>query len=133
MTLNETLGFRLLTDDPNRVEATIPITEGIRQPFGYVHGGATIALLESVASQGTHLHADLDRELPFGLDVHVQHRKSGVSGMLRGVATLDHVETSSKGYRKLFWNVAAYDDSGDVVSDGTILCIIVPKEKATKK
>ena len=57
----------------------------------------------------------------------VTHRKSGVDGTLHGEAAFDREETSSKGYRKLFWNVCARDDGGDVISEGVILCVVVPQ------
>lgn len=106
----------------------MPIAPAILQPFGFVHGGATIALLESVASVGAEESVDLERERPFGIEVQVRHRKSGVSGMLRGVAVLDRTEG-----RKQFWAVAAYDDEGDVVSDGEIVTKIVSLERLAEK
>lgn len=131
MGLNETLGIAFPEASRNFVKGELPITDAIRQPFGFVHGGATIALLESVASLGTELNSDHAREIPFGVNVNVTHRKSGVDGTLHGEAVLDREEKSSKGYRKLFWNVRARDDAGDVVSEGSVLCLIVPKSAAT--
>ncbi len=130
MSFNELLGITFPEASGTYVRAELPITDAIRQPFGFVHGGATIALLESVASLGTELNADHARELSFGVNVNVTHRKSGVDGTLHGEAALDREEKSSKGYRKLFWNVCARDDEGDVISEGTIMCMIVP-QKAT--
>ena len=64
----------------------------------------------------------------------VRHRKSGKEGMLRGVAELDRVETSGHtGSVKQFWNVAAYDDVGDVVSDGVIVTKVVSLERLAQK
>ena len=131
MSFNELLGITFPEASDTLVRGELPITDAIRQPFGFVHGGATITLLEAVASLGTGLHTDLSRELSFGVNVNVTHRKSGVDGTLHGEATLDREEKSSKGYRKLFWNVCARDDAGDVVSEGRVLCLIVPKSAAT--
>ena len=51
----------------------------------------------------------------------------GFGGLLRGVADLDREEVSERtGAVKQYWNVAAYDDAGDVVSDGVIMTKIVP-------
>lgn len=131
MGLNELLGIVFTEETPQRVRAELPITDDVRQSHGYLHGGATLALLEAVASLGTQLHADLSRELPFGVNVNVTHRKSGVDGTVVGEAVLNREEASSKGHRKLFWDVVAFDDAGDVISDGTVLCLIVPKEAVT--
>ena len=125
--LNHTLGVKFTKIEPGLVEAVMPITPAILQPFGFVHGGATIALLESVASAGGEFACDLETEQPFGVEVNIRHKKSGKAGNLRGVATLaERVPSRRAGY-KLIWNVAAYDDEGDVMSDGHVVVKVVSK------
>lgn len=131
MGLNELLGIEFTEASSQIVRARLPITDDVRQPHGFVHGGTTLALLEAVASLGAELNADLSCELPFGVNVNVTHRKSGVDGALFGEAVLAREEKSSKGYRKFFWDVVARNDAGEVLSDGVILCLVVPKEAAT--
>lgn len=133
MTLVETLHIKTLSASKDRVEAVMPITPEVYQPFGYLHGGATIALLETVASIGTEQNTDFENERPFGIDVQIRHRKSGKKGLLRGVAELDHEEMSSSGAMKQFWSVVAFDDAGDVVSDGVIMTKIVPLARLAEK
>ncbi len=129
--LVRTLDIEFTVAGPERVEAVMPITPAIAQPFGYVHGGATLSLLESVASRGAMERSDLDVELPFGVEVSVRHRKSGVSGSVRGVATFDREEPSKsgKGGVRQYWNVTAYDDAGDVMSGGVVMMRVIPKER----
>lgn len=126
-----TLGIEFTEVGLERVEAVMPITESIAQPFGYVHGGATISLLESVASRGSMARCDLEHELPFGVEISVRHRKSGVAGSVRGVATFDREEPSKsgKGGVRQYWNVTAYDDAGDVMSGGVVMMRVVPKDR----
>ena len=100
------LGIRFIEATPERCEAVMPITDAVLQPFGFVHGGATLALLET--------------ERPFGTRVDVRHRKSGRAGSVRGVAELERVEGV-----KQIWRVNAYDDEGDVMSTGTFETKIV--------
>lgn len=134
MALVDTLHIRVVSADKNRVEATMPITPDLYQPFGFLHGGATIALLETVASVGTEENTDFETERPFGIDVQVRHRKSGKDGTLRGVARLDREERSERtGAVKQYWSVAAYDDAGDVVSDGVIMTKIVSFDYLAQK
>ncbi len=128
MALTDVLHIEIVSADEGRVEATMPITPDVFQPFGFLHGGATISLLETVASIGAEMLADLDRERPFGIDVQVRHRKSGKAGMLRGIAELDRTEGS-----KRFWNVTALDDEGDVISDGVIVTKTVTLERLAQK
>ena len=114
------LGIRFTEATPERCEAVMPITDAVLQPFGFVHGGATLALLETVASRAAELRADLETERPFGTRVDVRHRKPGRAGSVRGVAELERVEGV-----KQIWRVNAYDDEGDVMSTGTFETKIV--------
>lgn len=131
--LNGTLDVSFVSESPVCVRADMPITSAVLQPFGFLHGGATIALLESAASRGSELNADLDTERPFGIDVHVRHRKSGKAGLLHGEALLDREEDQGERGRKQFWKVVATDDEGDVVSEGVIVVKIVSLERLALK
>ena len=122
------LGIQFTVVEPGHVEATMPISDDIKQPFGYVHGGATLALLETVASKAAEFMCDFEVARPFGITIDVRHRKAGVAGMMRGVAELDHEEGN-----KQFWRVAAYDDEGDVMSDGTFMSKVVTLERLEEK
>lgn len=124
----EFMQIKTLTSEKGFVEMTMPILSEYLQPFGYLHGGATITLLETAASIGAAQNVDLEKERPFGVEVRVCHRKSGRSGMLRGVAKLDRREGN-----KQFWDVVAYDDAGDVVSEGEIVCKVVSLERLAEK
>ncbi len=132
MTLIDTLHIETLSVSPERVEMTMPITDEVRQPHGFLHGGATIALLESCASRGADARTDFEKELPFGLESTIRHKKPGKSGLLHGLAELDH-EDPSYGGRKQFWHVVATDDAGDTVSEGTFITKIVTLEHFASK
>ena len=132
MALLDTLHIAIESVTPERVEMSMPISPEIFQPHGFVHGGATIALLESCASYGAEARTDFDRELPFGLETTIRHKKPGKSGTLHGVAELDH-EDPSYGGRKQFWHVVATDDAGDVVSEGQFITKIVTLEHFAEK
>ncbi|MDE8701408.1 PaaI family thioesterase [Adlercreutzia equolifaciens] len=132
--LNHTLGVHFTTVEKGLVEADMPITEDLLQPFGFLHGGATIALLESVASAGGELVCDLETEQPFGVEVTIRHKKSGKLGdVAHGVAKLTERKPSSKVGYKLYWDVAAYDGEGDTISDGVIVVKVVPKAYLAEK
>ena len=107
MTLLDTLHITYDVVTPEHVEMSMPISEEIYQPHGFLHGGATLALLESCASRGAEARTDFDKELPFGLESDIRHKK--------------------------FWHVVAKDDAGDVVSEGTFITKIVTKEHFAEK
>lgn len=114
-----------ISRSPERVELALPITPDLFQPHGLLHGGVTIALLETAASYGAEERCDFSVEQPFGLETTIRHRKPGRAGMLHGVAELEREEPASFGGRKQFWRVVATDDEGDVVSEGTFITKIV--------
>lgn len=132
MALLDTLKITIESVTPDRVEMSMPITPEVHQPHGFLHGGATIALLESCASYGAEARCDFDKELPFGLETTIRHKKPGKSGTLHGVAELDREEPSYGG-RKQFWHVIATDDAGDTVSEGTFTTKIVTLEHFAEK
>lgn len=123
--LYKTLGLRVVTEGPTRVVMTMPITADIIQPFGYLHGGATISLLESAASWAASFRADWDAERAFGTEAHIRHIRSATSGTVRGEAVL--LEEEDRGIRgkKQTWKVTATDDAGNVLSKGTFTTKIV--------
>ena len=133
--LNHTLGVHFTKVEPGLVEAEMPIAPALLQPFGFLHGGATIALLESVASAGGELACDLETEQPFGVEVTIRHKKSGREGdvALRRGRNSPSANRSSKAGYKLYWDVAAYDGDGDVISDGVIVVKVVPKDYLAQK
>lgn len=131
---NHTLGIHFTKVEPGLVEAEMPITAELLQPFGFLHGGATLALLESVASAGGEFVCDLEVEQPFGVEADIRHKKSGREGdVARGVARLTDRRPSSKVGYKLFWDVAAYDGVGDVLSEGVFVVKVVPKDYLAQK
>lgn len=121
-------GIEFIHQSETRVEATMPITPSVMQPFGFLHGGATLALLETVASRGAELMTDFSKELPFGISISARHRKSGKAGLITGVAELNRIDG-----KKQFWNITAYDESGDVISDGEFMTMIVSLEYLAEK
>lgn len=134
MAFNELLGIQVESVEPGRVEMSMPITQNHTQPFGFLHGGATLTLLEAAASRGAECSVDASCERPFGIEINVRHRKSGqVGDMLRGVAELDHEEPGSHGSRKQIWNVTAYDGKGDVISEGTFTTKVVSLARLAEK
>ncbi|MGI6590567.1 MAG: PaaI family thioesterase [Eggerthellaceae bacterium] len=122
------LGIVFTKEEPECVEADMPLDPTLYQPFGFVHGGATISLLETVASRAAELSVDFSKERPFGIEVHVRHWKSAQKGVLHGRATLDHMEGP-----KQYWAVVATDDEGDVISQGTIVTKVVTLERLREK
>lgn len=129
MGLTETLGIRITQSSKQHVEATMPVTPQSMQPYGVLHGGATLALLETVASVGAINHANLDKERAFGVAINVRHRRPGRLGdVITGVADL--IDISGNSYR---FRIASTNQRGELLSEGEMTCKIVSLEHLVRK
>ncbi|MDX6197703.1 MAG: 1,4-dihydroxy-2-naphthoyl-CoA hydrolase [Actinomycetota bacterium] len=82
--LNERLGVEFVEATPLRVVATMPV-EGNRQPYGLLHGGASVALGETLGSTVAALNCPPDRSA-VGIEISATHHRSALSGTVTGVA-----------------------------------------------
>jgi uncharacterized protein (TIGR00369 family) len=118
--LNEKMGIELVEITPERVVATMPV-EGNTQPFGLLHGGASVVLAETLGSVGSGLHAQTMGKMPVGVDINATHHRSATSGIVTGVATPVHLGRTSACYE-----VVISDERGKRVCTSRITCALVP-------
>ncbi len=85
-TLIERMGIELLEVSAERLVATMPVA-GNTQPYGLLHGGASVVLAETLGSIGSVLHAGPGR-IAVGVDINATHHRAARSGLVTGVATL---------------------------------------------
>lgn len=125
--MKEKLNIQLVEEAKGYALMRMPIVPSITQPAGFVHGGATITLLETAASWASWRNCDLDNELSFGSHIDVKHVNAAKEGYLQGSAKLEKVEDLGTRGRKEHWHVEAVDDAGNLVSTGTITTRVVSK------
>jgi 1,4-dihydroxy-2-naphthoyl-CoA hydrolase len=77
--LNDKMGIEILELSIERLVATMPV-EGNTQPYGLLHGGASVVLAESLGSMGSGLHAMTLGKVPVGVDINATHHRSATSG-----------------------------------------------------
>ena len=94
--LNDKMGIEIVEISPERVVATMPV-EGNTQPYGLLHGGASVVLAETLGSIGSALHA-LPDKLSVGVDINATHHRAATSGTVTGTATAIHLGRSSASY-----------------------------------
>lgn len=110
-TLMGNLGIQYTYVSSEHVEATMPVDHRTRQPFGILHGGATLALAETVAGLGSMVACKPD-EFVVGMQVSGNHISSAHEGdTVRAVATVVHAGRSSH-----VWNVDVFTSTGKLVS-----------------
>ncbi|ALC82206.1 MULTISPECIES: hotdog fold thioesterase [Bacillus] len=98
-TMMEALGIEMEECSPERCVATMPVDHRTRQPFGQLHGGASVALAETVASFGASQLIDQEKQACVGLEINANHIKSVQSGIVRAEATPLHIGRSTIVYQ----------------------------------
>lgn len=116
------LGIQYTYASDERVEATMPVDYRTRQPFGILHGGATLALAETVAGLGSMIICEPD-EIVVGMQVSGNHISSAHEGdTVRAVATIVH-----KGRSSHVWNVDAFTSTNKLVSSIRVVNSVIKK------
>ena len=121
-TLMGNLGIQYTYASDERVEATMPVDYRTRQPFGILHGGATLALAETVAGLGSMIICESD-EIVVGMQVSGNHISSAHEGdTVRAVATIVH-----KGRSSHVWNVDVFTSTNKLVSSIRVVNSVIKK------
>ena len=116
------LGIQYTYASDERVEATMPVDYRTRQPFGILHGGATLALAETVAGLGSMIICESD-EIVVGMQVSGNHISSAHEGdTVRAVATIVH-----KGRSSHVWNVDVFTSTNKLVSSIWVVNSVIKK------
>lgn len=109
-TLIETLGIQLTHIEAGKVVATMPVDERTRQPMGILHGGASVALAETVASVGAYELVDKETEAVAGLEINANHVRSKREGIVTAVGTVLH-----KGRTTQVWDIKITDEQDRLI------------------
>lgn len=116
------LGIQYTYASDELVEATMPVDYRTRQPFGILHGGATLALAETVAGLGSMIICESD-EIVVGMQVSGNHISSAHEGdTVRAVATIVH-----KGRSSHVWNVDVFTSTNKLVSSIRVVNSVIKK------
>ena len=117
--LNEKLGVEVIEFSAERIVATMPV-EGNTQPYGLLHGGASVALAETLGSMGAGLHAEALGKIPVGVDINATHHRSATSGTVTGTATAIHLGRTSAAYE-----IVITDERGKRICTSRITCALI--------
>lgn len=116
------LGIQYTYASEDRIEATMPVDVRTRQPFGILHGGATLALAETVAGLGSMILCKPD-EVVVGMQVSGNHMSSAYEGdTVRAVAEIIH-----KGRSSHVWDVNIYTSTNKLVSSVRVVNSVIKK------
>jgi len=106
----------------DEVVGTMPVDARTRQPFGFLHGGASLVLAESLASVGSWLNIDASVHAAVGLEINANHLRPVREGKVRGTATPIH-----RGTQTHVWQISIEDDNGKSICSSRCTMAIITR------
>ncbi|MBC7291792.1 MAG: hotdog fold thioesterase [Actinotalea sp.] len=119
-TLMERMGIEILEAGPGRVVGTMPV-HGNTQPYGLLHGGASVVLAETLGSYGAMLHAGPDRRA-VGVEVGASHHRGATEGLVTGTATALHLGATTAVYE-----IVVEDSRSRRVCTARLTCLLIAR------
>lgn len=122
-TLAEHLGIRVTEVGPDFLRATMPVSAHTHQPQGILHGGASVALAETVGSLAANLCVDTTKYVCVGQEINANHLRPVASGLVTGTARPFHV-----GGRSQVWGIEIRDENDKLVCVSRITLAVVERK-----
>lgn len=116
------LGIEFVEVGPDFLRAKMPVDERTIQPFGLLHGGASVALAETVGSVASSLQIDLNEQICVGMEINANHVRGVRSGYVYGTARPIHL-----GRKTHIWEIKITDDAENLVSVSRLTMMILDK------
>jgi 1,4-dihydroxy-2-naphthoyl-CoA hydrolase len=121
-TLLEALGIEITELGEGRVVATMPVDHRTHQPFGFLHGGASVALAETVASIGSYALVDQETENVVGLEINANHVRAVRNGTVTATGTVLH-----RGKTTMVWDIKIVDEQQRLVCVSRCTIAVIKK------
>ena len=121
-TLMETLDITYTEVGDDFLVATMPVNSRVHQPMGLLHGGASVALAESVGSAASHYLLDHEKQEVRGIEINANHVRSVKEGIVKATARNLH-----KGRTTVLYEIKIEDEKERLISICKLTCIILTK------
>lgn len=123
-TLGQNLGIEFTEAGPDFLVATMPVDERTKQPFGLLHGGANVALAETLGSVASLLVVNREVFIGVGVEINANHIKAVLDGKVKGVCS--PLNISGKNH---VWDIKIYNEANELTCVARFTCTIIPKNK----
>jgi 1,4-dihydroxy-2-naphthoyl-CoA hydrolase len=123
-TLGENLGINFTEVGSNYLIATMPVDERTKQPFGLLHGGANVALAETLGSVASLLVVNQDLFIGVGIEINANHIKAVYNGKVKGICSPLNIVGKNH-----IWDIKIYNEANELTCISRFTCTIVPKNK----
>ena len=124
-TLMETLNIVYVDAGSDFLTATMPVNPSVHQPMGLLHGGATVALAESVGSAASFLFVNSEVSEVRGIEISANHLKAKRDGIVTATAKIIH-----KGRSIHLWEIRVVDENNSLVSLCKLTTMVLSKRKS---
>jgi len=122
-TLMETLDITYIDVGENFLLAKMPVTSKVHQPDGVLHGGASVALAESVGSAASYIFLDGQKFFVRGIEIAANHVRSIKEGFVYAKASILH-----KGRTTQLWEIRITDEEDRLISNCKLTTIALPRK-----
>lgn len=119
-TLGEHLGMEWTEIGEDSLQMRMPVDHRTKQPYGLLHGGASVALAETLGSVGAALVVDATKFYCVGLEINANHVRSARSGFVTGIAKPQHIGASTQ-----VWEIKIYDEREKLVCTSRITVAVL--------
>ncbi|TXK60755.1 hotdog fold thioesterase [Alkalisalibacterium limincola] len=123
-TLIERLGIEITGIGHDSLSGTMPVDERTRQPYGLLHGGASVALAETLGSVAANLCLDPRTHIAVGLEINANHVRAVTSGEVSGTASAIHIGRSTQ-----VWDIRITDDQDRLVCVSRLTIAVVERNR----
>jgi len=121
----ERIGIAVTEIGDDYVRGTMPVDARTHQPYGLLHGGASVALAETLGSLGAMMCADAKTHLAVGLDINANHLRGVTDGIVTGTARPIHVGRTTQ-----VWEIRIEDERLRLICIARLTVAIVPRPTA---
>ncbi len=123
-TLLGALGIKITRITEDEIEGTMPVDHRTHQPFGLLHGGASVALAETLGSIGANLCVDPKEFYCVGLDINANHITGVRAGLVTGIAKPLHVGRTTQ-----VWEIRIKSEEGKLVCVSRLTMAVIPQKR----
>lgn len=122
--LGEFMEMNFIEVGPDYLKATMPVNNKTKQPFGLLHGGASVALAETIGSVASWCVVNRDLFMGVGVEINANHVKAVMQGIV--TATCMPVKIGGKVH---VWDIKIHDEAGDLCCISRFTCMVVARPK----
>lgn len=122
-TMAERIGIEFTAIGADYLEAKMPVDERTQQPFGLLHGGASVALAETMGSMAAAFCVDTSRQFCVGLEINANHIRGVRQGFVRGITKPVHI-----GKKTQVWEIRILSETDELVCISRITMAVLDKK-----